>query len=309
MKSPYCLLLTILVLASFARGEEASTPTTNVPPDPFGNLGNEAVVPTYGQEVDRSRGTFSLPAAEGTYQAGSHFANWSWSMNLDRWGHYYVGLLYESTRPKLGVQIKVGDTEALKSYAPRTSTRTPDEPLILGTAHLEKQGAYPVLLLTGDESNSPGFQVKGIHFSPAPESEPMGQSIDGTIELLAKSATTYATTMRYEPKPEKNCLGYWTDAKDWAEWVFEVTTPGTFSVNLTYGCGSGSEGSRVAILINDQSHEFVVGDTGGFQSWKSVTLGEAKLDLIGEHRIAVVALEKKGKAVMDLQRIVLTPTP
>jgi hypothetical protein len=309
MKFPLPVLLSVLVLASIARGEGVPVPSTNIPPDPFGHLPAEAAAPTYGREVDRSRGTFSLPATDGTYQAGSHFANWSWNMNLERWGHYYVGLLYESSRSKLGVQIKVGDTEALKSYAPRTSTRAPDEPLILGTAYLEKKGAYPVMLLTGDESNSPGFQVKGIHFSPAPESEPMGQSIDGSIELLAKSATAYAKMMRYEPKPEKNCLGFWTDAEDWVEWVFDVTTPGTFSVDLTYGCGSGSEGSRVAILIDDQSHEFVVEDTGGFQSWKSVTIGQAKLELIGEHRLAVVVLEKKGNAVMDVQRIVLTPTP
>ena len=302
------LLLPAFLLASLNAFSQEAT-TSNIPPDPFGEGEKQEKAAEFTMKVDRTRGTFTLDAKDGTYVPGSHFANWNWTMKLDRWGNYYAGLVYDSLRPKLGVQLKVGNDAVLKSYAPRTNPLSNNEPLILGSIYLAEKGDYPVMLLTGDQSNVPAFQVKGIHFTPAPESEPHGQSIDGSIELNAKSATVYAEEMRYEPKPEKNCLGYWKLKEDWAEWVFEVSTPGKFDITLHYGCDSGSQGSKVALLLNDQTLEFSVEDTGGFQKWRELKIGSADLKVKGENRLAIVPLEKKGGAVMDVQKVVLNPVP
>lgn len=295
-----CLLAPLTLLA-----EKAGQ--TNVPPDPFAHLGEIVVAPDYPREVDRTRGAFTLDAEDGHYTAGSHFGNWFWTLDVERWGNYYVGLVYDSSRPKLGVQVKVGTDSVLKGYAPRTNALKADKPMILGTAYIAKPGEYPVAMLTGDQSNVPAFQVRGVHFSPAPESPPHGQSIDGTILLEARSATTYSENMRYEPKEEKQCLGFWSDAKDWAEWVFDVSAPGTFEMSLYYGCGSGNEGSEVVILVNDQEKTMTVEDTGGFQSWKKLSLGEVELSATGENKIAILPETKAGKAVFDVRKIVLNP--
>jgi len=297
--------LALGLAVSGLQAEEGSA--TNLPPDPFGDLNKEPKAGEFSIKVDRTRGSFTLDAKEGTYVPGSHFANWSWTMKVPRWGNYYAGLVYDSMRPKLGVQLKVGNEAVLKSYAPRTNPIGEEEPLILGSVYLPATGDYPVMLLTGDQSNVPAFQVKGIHFRPAPESEPLGQSIDGTILLEAKSATTYAEELRYEPKAEKNCLGFWKNKEDWAEWVFDVSTPGKFKLTLHYGCGGGSEGSKVAVLVNEHTREFTVENTGGFQKWRELDLGEVELNAKGENRIALVALEKKGAAVMDVQKVFLDP--
>lgn len=307
MKSTFLLLTALLFNLPTVYGQEGST--TNIPPDPFGGIGEEGKAADFTLKVDRTRGAFVLDAKDGSYHPGSHFANWVWNMKLERWGNYYAGLIYDSVSPKLGVQLKVGNETPLKSYAPRTNALSNDKPLVLGSVYLPETGEYPVMLLTGDQSNVPAFQVKGIHFSPAPESEPHGQSIDGTILLDAKSATTYAEMMRYEPKPEKDCLGYWKLKEDWAEWVFDVSAPGEFELIVHYGCGSGSEGSRVAVLLNDQTVEFDVEDTGGFQSWKEIKLGSVDLEVKGENRLAIVALEKKGAAIMDIKKVMLNPVP
>ena len=307
MKFSRLLLPAFLLTSLNAFSQEAAT--SNIPPDPFGEGEKQEKAAEFAMKVDRTRGTFTLDAKDGTYVPGSHFANWNWTMKLDRWGNYYAGLVYDSLRPKLGVQLKVGNDAVLKSYAPRTNPLSNNEPLILGSIYLAEKGDYPVMLLTGDQSNVPAFQVKGIHFTPAPESEPHGQSIDGSIELNAKSATVYAEEMRYEPKPEKNCLGYWKLKEDWAEWVFEVSTPGKFDITLHYGCDSGSQGSKVALLLNDQTLEFSVEDTGGFQKWRELKIGSADLKVKGENRLAIVPLEKKGGAVMDVQKVVLNPVP
>jgi len=305
MKFTSLVIATFILTFSSSWSKEGAE--TNVPPNPFGDVGEIEEIPDYAMEVDRTRGTFTLDAKDGEYQPGSHFGNWYWKLNVDRSGTYDVGLLYSSSRPKLGVQVKIGESNTLKSYAARTNELGEKKPLILGSAYLEKKGEYPVMLLTGDQSNADPFEVKGIHFTPAPESDAIGQSIDGTINLEAKSATTYAENMRYEPKEEKNCLGFWNDENDWAEWIFEVTAPGKFNVTVHYGCGNGNEGSEVAVLVNDQILKFTVEDTGGFQNWKAVDLGTVDLGIAGENKVAIVPQTKKAKGIMDIQQVVLTP--
>ena len=289
--------------------DPGNAPAPEAPADPFSAIEDYEPAPGYTMEVDRERGAFTLPAGDGSYHPGSHFANWTWMMNSERWGNYYVGLIYDSSRPKLGVQLKVGQGKdnVLKGYAPRTSALRNNDPLVLGTAYLAEPGEYPVALLTGDQSNVPSFKVKGIRFSPAPESEPLGQSIDGTINLEAKTATTYSKEMRYEPKPEKDCLGMWRHQEDWAEWVFDVNAPGEFELSVEYGCGNGNEGSEVAVLVNDQTFKFTVEDTGGFQSWKEISLGKVEVNTEGKNKLAIVPLSKKAKAVMDIKKVSLIP--
>lgn len=308
---PAILTLSVATLSaailslSLSSAEEAGT--TNVPPDPFGDLAAQKEIPDYSVKVDRDRGSFLLDAKEGQYQPGSHFGNWHWTANSAREGNYYVGLKYDSSRPKLGVQVKIGDIATLKSYAARTNSLSNDKPMILGTAHFPKKGKYPVFLLTGDQSNVPAFKVNGIQFIPAPANEPLGQSIDGMIHLEAKSATTYAEMMRYETKPEKDCLGYWINQEDWAEWKFGVTDPGKFKISITYGCGGGNEGSEIALLANDKTFNFTVEDTGGFQTWKTVDLGTVAFGITGEQKIAIIPQTQAAKGIMDIKEVVLTP--
>ncbi|NNE90181.1 MAG: hypothetical protein HKN23_00895 [Verrucomicrobiales bacterium] len=289
--------------------ESDPAPTaTNLPPDPFGGLKPEAKIPDYELKVDRKRGRFSVSQKDGKYTPGDHFAHWSWNAEFKRWGNYYVALKYESFAPKMGVNVKIGEKVVLKSYAPRTSSGdVREDTLILGTAYIEKPGEYPVTLLTGDKSNNSTFQVKGIEFIPAPEGKILGQSIDGTIELHAKTATTFSEMMRYEPKDVKNCLGYWVMEDDWAEWNFEVSNPGKFKVELVQGCGPDNGGSEVAVMVNDQTFKFTVKETGGFQNWETISLGEVELAESDRHKLAIKPLNKAGKAVMDIQKVILTP--
>ncbi len=138
-------------------GQEGST--TNIPPDPFGGIEDHGKAADFTIKVDRTRGAFVLDSKDGAYHPGSHFANWIWTMKLERWGNYYAGLIYDSVSPKLGVQLKVGSETPLKGYAPRTNALSNDKPLILGSVYLPQTGEYPVMLLTGDQSNVPAFQV------------------------------------------------------------------------------------------------------------------------------------------------------
>ncbi len=133
------------------------------------------------------------------------------------------------------------------------------------------------------------------------------QKADGTILLLATNAVVHGKTIRYEPQPHKNTIGYWTKADDWVSWDFKVNKPGSFDVTLTQACGKGSGGSEVAFSMGEQIIKDIVPDTGAFTNWVQRTIGSFSTSTAGVYTIAVKPVKKPGLAVMDLRAITLTP--
>jgi arylsulfatase A-like enzyme len=130
----------------------------------------------------------------------------------------------------------------------------------------------------------------------------------GDIRLHARDARVHGQTMRYEPQPNKNVLGYWTNPDDWADWEFEVAAEGSFEIEVQQGCGRGSGGAEVVVEVAGQTCRFVVQETGHFQQLILRTIGQVSL-APGKHTLAVKPRSKPGPAVMDLRRVVLRPVP
>jgi arylsulfatase A len=132
----------------------------------------------------------------------------------------------------------------------------------------------------------------------------------GDIRLHARDARVHGETLRYEPQPNKNVLGFWTKPTDWAEWEFEAATPGRYEVEIQQGCGTKSGGAEVAVEIGGDSGlttlPFTVQETGHFQQMILRVIGEVELTA-GRHTLAVKPRTKPGIAVMDLRRVVLRP--
>ncbi|WP_425617755.1 sulfatase-like hydrolase/transferase [Anatilimnocola sp. NA78] len=143
--------------------------------------------------------------------------------------------------------------------------------------------------------------------TPNPAYSPNAQAADGTVSLPAKWATVHGETLRFEPLPHKNTLGYWTNPKDWASWEFDLKEPGTFDVELTVGCGNGSGGSEVDVLVGDQKLSFVVEQTGGFQNFAPRKIGQIKLTKPGRYSLEIRPQKKPGAAVMDVPLVKLLP--
>jgi hypothetical protein len=151
------------------------------------------------------------------------------------------------------------------------------------------------------------LETVGTPLAFDPKSPPVAKAdADGRISFPAHFAVVHGEKLQYEPQPHKNTVGFWTNAKDWAEWRFEVKDPGPHVVRILQGCGKGQGGSRAAVGVGNQSLEFFVKDTGHFQNFEWRTLGE--LDLAaGEQRLELRALEKAKNAVMDCRAIELVP--
>jgi hypothetical protein len=102
-------------------------------------------------------------------------------------------------------------------------------------------------------------------------------SEDGSITLHASDASVHGSTIRYEPKPEKNTIGYWTKADDWVSWEFDAPKGGSYELEVLQGCGKGSGGAEVEVSVGDQSVRFTVDDTGGFQNFVARKIGTLKI--------------------------------
>lgn len=142
---------------------------------------------------------------------------------------------------------------------------------------------------------------------PNPNYAPNPQAADGVITMPAKWATIHGETLRYEPLPHKNTLGFWTNPKDWASFEFELKEPGTFEVELLVGCGNGSGGSEVLVAVGTQQLTFKVEQTGGFQNFVPRKIGQIKLERPRRYTLEIRPQTKPGPAVMDVREVKLIP--
>ncbi len=133
------------------------------------------------------------------------------------------------------------------------------------------------------------------------------QAADGELLLHARDVTIHGTTVRYEPQPHKNTVGYWTKVEDWVSWDFELSRPGAFHVEILQGCGKGSGGAEVEFSVGRQTLKATVKDTGGFQNFVPRDIGQFRLEEPGRYTLSVKPKTKPGVAVMDLRQVKLTP--
>jgi hypothetical protein len=250
-----------------------------------------------------SRGVIAFGPQDFERSNGAHWETYVWSkFKAKRWGRYQVRLTYSLNKSSLGMQFRLGDLTVKK---PLLSAPTPKK-MYLGEAYIPQPGDVQISMLTPPSEGS-GFTIHELALIPAPEGEEVTQAEDGSIVLLAKNATTWSESMRYEPKPEKDCLGYWTEPDDFAEWEFEVKKPGRYKVAVVQGCGDGNQGSEVEVKQGDQALKFTTQDTGGFQKWQEVQVGEIEIKSAGRQRLAIDPVNKVKSAVLDVQKVVLTP--
>ncbi|MFN0130752.1 MAG: sulfatase-like hydrolase/transferase [Verrucomicrobiales bacterium] len=128
----------------------------------------------------------------------------------------------------------------------------------------------------------------------------------GDVRLAASQARAYGAKLRYEPEPWKNTLGYWVEADDWAKWDLTVPADGRYEVEVLQGCGQGNGGSEVEITIGEKSLRWNVRETGHFQQFIPLTIGEVDLKA-GPHTLAIRCLRKARNAVVDVRRVVVRP--
>jgi hypothetical protein len=311
-RTPALVCATLLALSTLPQGtraedeakakEKPEAATEELPPIPsLGDFGSDAPVERSDMPT---RGVIKFPVDEkgACFAPMEHWEQYNFPFKAKRWGKYSVRITYTLRNSTLGVMFKLGDTQLKKTL---TNSDGLQKKAYLGEVYLSDAGDQFMAVYTPNGVGWTSFVLHEVSLVPAPEGTEIKQESDGTLNLLAKDATTWSENMRYEPKPEKNCLGFWSDPQDFAEWEIKVDKPGKYQVTVHQGSKAG--GSEIAVQLGDQTLNFKVKDTGDFHKLTPVTVGEVKIDKPGTYRLAVKPQKKNGGAIMDVQKVVLAP--
>ena len=133
----------------------------------------------------------------------------------------------------------------------------------------------------------------------------IGPAKDGSYTLPAREAATHGGTARYES--DKDCIGFWTNAKDWVSWDFQAPAAGKFTVEITYACEAGSGDSTYTVAIGPRQLEGKVKDTGSWTKFATEKLGPLSLEAPGKATLTLKPKTKPNLAVMNLRSIKLVP--
>jgi alpha-L-fucosidase len=134
------------------------------------------------------------------------------------------------------------------------------------------------------------------------ESPVLAQGADGKVSLPAAEAILRGETLRYEGGHDRDNVGYWTDPKEWVEWEFKVSRPGTFEATASI---AALESGSFRVTVGDRSIEGKAPVTGNYGKFEKVALGRLELSA-GKVRLAVRPVEAGWKP-MNLRAIELEP--
>ncbi len=185
-------------------------------------------------------------------QEGQRISGWSeapdgasWDFKPTRWGKYDVDITYSSEGegesefelllPGQTFHVALSSSGGNGHYYTVSAGR-----YYLAKADPASIQIQPVKIAAGT-----AVTIKAITLRPAPEGDPIIQTPEGEVVLKASQATTRSTTMRYEPASVKNCLGYWVNPEDWADWQFSIERAGSYDIEVWQGCGKDQGGSEV----------------------------------------------------------------
>ena len=127
------------------------------------------------------------------------------------------------------------------------------------------------------------------------------------IVLHAKHATVHGRNARYEVGGGKDNIGFWTNAKDWVSWDFELASGSTFLVEIVYACPRGTDGTTYTVALGGKELTGKVEVTGSWTAFVTERLGVLGVNEPGQYTLSVTPVTKPGMAVMNLQSITLRP--
>ncbi|HLJ56369.1 MAG TPA: alpha-L-fucosidase, partial [Chthonomonadaceae bacterium] len=148
-------------------------------------------------------------------------------------------------------------------------------------------------------SSTVALQVRG---PVVVENRVLAQGADGSLSLHAIDAEVHGSQLQYESGNGKDNLGYWMDPADWAEWTFDVKTPGRFKLTAEVAAqGSGS----FTVRLDGKTLRATAPNTGSYTKFVTVDLGTLE---IGAGRKALqVRPVAEGWQPLNLKSVTLTP--
>ncbi|HEV58923.1 MAG TPA: carbohydrate-binding protein [Phycisphaerales bacterium] len=139
------------------------------------------------------------------------------------------------------------------------------------------------------------------------EDIPIRQQDDGSVVLPATQAEIHDTPGGQAPQVEtkygKPNIGYWLDARDWVSWAFRIDRPGTFELSAEM---ASQNPSRFELRIGSQVLTAEGPDTGGYDNFKTVSLGKLKIGAPGDVTLELRPVEGAWNPI-NVRSVILRP--
>jgi alpha-L-fucosidase len=167
-----------------------------------------------------------------------------------------------------------------------------------------------VSLPTASPSPYAGVVVLEIHGKPEvlTTATRIRPAADGTLVLKAADAELEGHSIHVETKGGEPNIGFWTDAKDYVRWPVQVTKAGTYTVEATFACAPGADGSEVVLSIGgEELPPVTVEPTEGWENFKTIEVGDIEIAKTGPVDFVLKATSMPHGAVVNLRKLVFKP--
>jgi len=131
----------------------------------------------------------------------------------------------------------------------------------------------------------------------------LAQDHDGSVALPAEEARLHGSEIKFEAGDQRDCLGFWTNPADWADWSFQVTRPGKFDVTAEV---AALEGASLKVSVGDSTSTGAAAATGDYGKFKVARLGVLEIASPGKVTLAVRPVAD-GWHPLNLKAIRLKP--
>ncbi len=128
------------------------------------------------------------------------------------------------------------------------------------------------------------------------------QDYDGSVALPANEAHLHGGGIKFESGHERNCIGFWTNPGDWADWQFEIAKPGRFEVTAEV---AGPEKASLEVSVGKSATKGAAAATGDYGKFKLARLGVVEIPTAGKTTLTVRPV-KAGWHAVNLKAVRLT---
>jgi alpha-L-fucosidase len=131
----------------------------------------------------------------------------------------------------------------------------------------------------------------------------LAQDYDGRVVLPAEEARLHGNEIKYEAGDQRDCIGFWTNPADWADWSFQVTRPGKFDVTAEF---AALERASLRVSVGDSTSMGAAVATGDYGRFRVARLGVLEIASPGKVTLAVRPVTD-GWHPLNLKAIRLKP--
>jgi len=149
----------------------------------------------------------------------------------------------------------------------------------------------------------------GLEAIPSKDDISLAAGADGRIFLAAENASIfgYSPAFRIRKEDKAISIGGWTDWDDYVIWDVRVGKPGSYTVEIEYGCPNQCAGSEYTIGMDGQALKYTVGPTGDWEKFKKEKAGVLNLTQAGVQTLTLRPTKGKWHNAMNVRSVTLSP--